>query len=85
VLDKLTRLHVQHVLPDHSAVGDGSLVATERTFINDLRTQAVDLKRQGLPAEEAGRQLSAAFKMKYPDWPGTNVGGFVQRIYDERQ
>jgi glyoxylase-like metal-dependent hydrolase (beta-lactamase superfamily II) len=85
VLDKLTRLHVQHVLPDHSAVGDGSLVATERTFINDLRTQALDLKRQGVSAEEAGRRLGAAFKMKYPDWPSTNVGGFVQRIYEERQ
>jgi hypothetical protein len=29
-------------------------------------------------------QLSAEFKMKYADWPTMNVGGFVQRIYDER-
>ena len=84
VLDKLTKLNVNHVLPDHSAVGDGSLIAAERAFIEDLRTRARALKGQGVSAQEAGVQLSAEFKMKYADWPNMNVGGFVQRIYDER-
>src|SRR5580658_3346182 len=30
VLDKLAQLKVQHVLPDHSPPGDGSLIASER-------------------------------------------------------
>ena len=83
VLDKLARLNVRHVLPDHSPVGDGSLVAIERTFISDLRTRALTLKKQGISAEDAGKQLSTEFKAKYPDWPSMNVGAFVQRIYDE--
>jgi hypothetical protein len=29
-------LPVRHVLPDHSAPGDGSLVSQEREFIMDL-------------------------------------------------
>jgi glyoxylase-like metal-dependent hydrolase (beta-lactamase superfamily II) len=84
VLDKLAKLNVKRVLPDHSPVGDGSLITSERAFINDLRTRALALKRQGVSAQDAGMQLSAEFKMKYADWPNMNVGGFVQRIYDER-
>jgi hypothetical protein len=71
------------VLPDHSAIGDGSLVAEEKAFITDLRTRALDLKRQGVHADEAGTQLTAEFKAKYSDWPITSVAGFVQRVYAE--
>lgn len=83
VLDKISALNVQHVLPDHSAPGDGSLVAAERTFISDLRTCALALKAQGVSAEDAGKQLSAEFKTKYADWPSMNVAGFVRSIYAE--
>src|SRR3984885_1168313 len=55
VLDEIEKLGAAHVLPTHSAVGDGSLVAKEKAFIVDLRTRALDLKQQGLGAEEAGR------------------------------
>jgi glyoxylase-like metal-dependent hydrolase (beta-lactamase superfamily II) len=81
VLDKLAPLNVLHVLPDHSPPGDGSLIASERNFINDLQTRALALKRQGISAEDAGKQLGAEFKTKYADWPSMNVAGFVQRIY----
>lgn len=60
------------------------MIAAERAFIQDRRTRALSLKRQGLSAQDAGMQLSAEFKMKYADWRSMNVGGFVQRIYDER-
>jgi len=83
VLDKISALNVQHVLPDHSAPGDGSLISKERAFIDDLRTRALALKRQGVSADEAGKQLSAEFKTKYSDWPNTNVSGFVRSIYAE--
>jgi glyoxylase-like metal-dependent hydrolase (beta-lactamase superfamily II) len=83
VLDKLAQLHVQHVLPDHSAPGDGSLIASERNFISDVQTRALVLKRQGISAEDAGKQLSVELKTKYADWPSMNVTGLVQRIYAE--
>ncbi len=83
VLNKISALDVKHVLPDHSAPGDGSLVAKEREFIVDLRTRALALKAQGVSAEDAGKQLSAEFRTKYPDWPSMNVGGFVKSIYAE--
>lgn len=83
VLDKISALHVQHVLPDHSAPGDGSLVSKERAFIDDLRTHALALKQRGVSADDAGKQLNAEFKTKYPDWPNMNVAGFVRSIFAE--
>jgi glyoxylase-like metal-dependent hydrolase (beta-lactamase superfamily II) len=82
-LDKLAQLNVRQVLPDHSPVGDGSLIAGERSFISDLRTRALALKRSGVSAADAGTRLSSELRQKYADWANTNVGGFVQRIYAE--
>jgi glyoxylase-like metal-dependent hydrolase (beta-lactamase superfamily II) len=48
VLDRLVPLNALHVLPDHSAPGDGSLVGSERAFISDVRTRTLDLKRRGV-------------------------------------
>src|SRR5579863_4141509 len=83
VLDQVEKLGALHVLPDHSAVGDGGLVAQEKAFITDLRTRALELKKQGVNADDAGKQLTAEFKTKYPDWPINNLTGFVRSIYAE--
>jgi len=83
VLDQVAKLNVRHVLPDHSAVGDGSLVAQEKTFIADLRTRALELKARGVSADDAGRQLTAEFKAKYADWSINSVAGFVKSVYGE--
>src|SRR5580658_1025306 len=83
VLDQVAKLGALHVLPDHSAVGDGSLVAQERAFITDLRTRALDLMRQGVDADEAGKRLTVEFKTKYSDWPISSVSGFVKSVYAE--
>jgi len=83
VLDKISSLPVRFVLPDHSAPGDGSLVAKERAFIDDLRTRALALKRQGVSADDAGKQLGTELQTKYADWPSMNVTAFVRSIYAE--
>jgi glyoxylase-like metal-dependent hydrolase (beta-lactamase superfamily II) len=83
VLDQVEKLGAAHVLPTHSSVGDGSLVAKEKAFIVDLRTRALDLKQQNVNADEAGRMLTAEFKTKYPDWPINDVTNFVKSIYAE--
>jgi glyoxylase-like metal-dependent hydrolase (beta-lactamase superfamily II) len=83
VLDRIIALNPLHVLPDHSAPGDGSMVALEKKFISDLRNSALELKKKGVPADAAGTQLGSEFKAKYPDWPAMNVAGFVRSIYAE--
>lgn len=83
VLDQIEKLGALHVLPDHSAIGDGSLVAKEKAFMVDLRTRALALKREGVSAADAGPRLTAEFKMKYPDWPINSVANFVNSVYAE--
>jgi glyoxylase-like metal-dependent hydrolase (beta-lactamase superfamily II) len=83
VLDKIQALNALHVLPDHSAPGDGTMVAMEKQFIVDVRSRALDLKKKGLSAEDTAKQLAVEFKAKYPDWPNMNLGGFVRSIFAE--
>ena len=83
VLDKVAALNAEHILPDHSAPGDGSLVAEERALISGIRTHALALKSQGVSPDDAGKQISADLKTQHPDWPNTNATGFVKSVYAE--
>ena len=83
VLDKVAALNASHVLPDHSAPGDGSLVAEELSLISEIRTLALALKRQGISPDDAGKQVTDDLKMQHPDWPNTNAAGFVKSVYAE--
>jgi len=85
VVDKIAGLNAAHVLPDHSAPGDGSLVAAERNLISEIRTRALALKLQGRSADEAGREVSDGLKTLHPDWPNTNAAGFVKSVYADPQ
>lgn len=83
VLDRVAALNAQHILPDHSAPGDGSMVALEKDFIRDLQNRALALKAKGVSAEDAAKQLGVELKPKYADWPSMNVTGFVRSVYAE--
>ena len=85
VLDKVDALNAAHVLPDHSAPGDGSLVGAEQSLISEIRNRALALKGQGISAEDAGKQITAGLKTQHPDWPNTNAAGFVKSVYAEPQ
>ena len=86
ILDKLEPLKPRFVLPDHGPLGDGSLIAQQRGFMIDLQARAVELKRQGKSADEAGQLILAEFKTKYSDWPNINaVPNVVRRVYAEAQ
>src|SRR5580698_2360934 len=85
VLDKVAALQAARVLPDHSAPGDGSLVAAERSLISEIRTRSLALKRQGRSADDAGKQIGAELKMQRPDWPDSNAAAFVKSVYSDPQ
>jgi glyoxylase-like metal-dependent hydrolase (beta-lactamase superfamily II) len=84
ILDRLEPLHPRFIVPDHGALGDGSLIAKERAFILDLQARSLDLKRQGKSADEAATMVTAEFKTKYPDWQTMGpVANVVKRVYAE--
>lgn len=90
VLDKLGPLQPRIVIPTHSKVGDGSLIAAEAGFIRDMQARVAALKRSGVSAPDAVARLTEVFKANYPgwvantDWPNVNsMSGFVTRLYAE--
>lgn len=90
VLGQVEKLKPRYILPDHSKPGDGSLIEQERLFIEDMRSRALELKKQGVSAADAGKRMASEFQTAYPewarnpDWPNMNsIGGFVQRAYAE--
>jgi glyoxylase-like metal-dependent hydrolase (beta-lactamase superfamily II) len=90
LLDRLDLLKPLIVVPTHSRVGDGSLISQEKAFIVDMRTRALELKRQGVAVADAQTRMTEYFRTAYPAWVAntdwTNVAGvngMVQRIYGE--
>jgi glyoxylase-like metal-dependent hydrolase (beta-lactamase superfamily II) len=90
VLDKLELLKPAIVVPTHSRVGDGTLIAQEKAFIVDMRARTIELKQQGMAAADASARMTEYFRTAYPAWVAnadwTNVqgvNGLVQRIYAE--
>jgi glyoxylase-like metal-dependent hydrolase (beta-lactamase superfamily II) len=83
ILDQLEVLHPRLIVPDHGALGDGSLIQKEKAFLVDARSRSLELKREGTSVEDAGTKVTAELKAKYPDWQMGNVANIVRRVYEE--
>lgn len=87
ILDNVEALHPKFIVPDHgAAIVDASQIQTQRAYLLALQSRALELKKQGVSAEEAGKTVTAELKAKYPDWPNpNNVAGEVARAYEQSQ
>ena len=90
-LDRLARLDFETVIPGHGAPFTGKArIALVQACLRDLWRQAVDLRRAGVPADEAAPRVDLrAHAAHFPPLaePGFNPTA-VRRIYevlDERQ
>jgi glyoxylase-like metal-dependent hydrolase (beta-lactamase superfamily II) len=84
ILGQLRSMQIAQIVPDHNALGDRSILEQEYALLSALQTRALELKRQGKSADEAGKMLLVEFKMKFPDWPSlTGIPSLVSRIYSE--
>ena len=84
ILDQVAPLKPRFVVPDHGALGDGSLIGKERAFLVDVQTRALELKRKGVSVEDAGKEVAADMKTKYSDWASMGpVANVVKRVYTE--
>jgi len=86
ILGKLRQSTWRYVVPDHGALGDGSLLQQDYRFVSQLQARSLELKRQGKSADEAGQILLAEFKTKFADWPNlTAVPNVVKHVYAENE
>jgi len=86
-LNAVEALHPKIIVPDHGAsVVDASQIATQRAYLQALLARAMELKKQGVSAEDAGKTITAELKAKNPDWPNpNNIAGEVLRAYEQSQ
>ena len=84
VMDQVAALRPKIVVPDHSDVGDGSLVVQERALMAYLQSRAAELKGQRKSADEAGQTVMQELQAKYPDWKSmARLADAVHRAYAE--
>jgi glyoxylase-like metal-dependent hydrolase (beta-lactamase superfamily II) len=87
ILDNVEALHPKFIVPDHGpAIVDASQIATQRAYLMALQSRSLELKKQGVSVDDAGKTITAELKAKNPDWPNpNNVAGEVQRVYEQSQ
>jgi glyoxylase-like metal-dependent hydrolase (beta-lactamase superfamily II) len=84
ILAQLRPMKLKYIVPDHGALGDGSLIEQDFQFFSELQKRALELKKQGKSADEAGQTLTSAFKSKFPDWQGLgSIPNVVKHVYAE--
>ncbi|HSS12490.1 MAG TPA: MBL fold metallo-hydrolase [Rhizomicrobium sp.] len=84
VLDKVAALNPKIVVPDHSPVGDGSLITQERAFMADLQRRAMALKAQGVSGADAGKTIAAELQTKYAGWSSmARIPQAVEKAYSD--
>jgi glyoxylase-like metal-dependent hydrolase (beta-lactamase superfamily II) len=86
-LDSVEALHPKFIVPDHGApIVDASQIGTQRAYFLALQARALELKKQGVSADDAGKTITAELKAKNPDWPNpNNIAGEVLRVYEQSQ
>lgn len=70
--DAFAAMKPKVIVPSHGAVGDGSLIALNRTVMQDVQELARDLKSQGRSADETATMVQAELTKKHPQWPRAN-------------
>jgi glyoxylase-like metal-dependent hydrolase (beta-lactamase superfamily II) len=81
-LDEAARLRPARIVPAHGEIGDGSLIETNRRYLQALQTRVRELKRDGKTVDQAVETATAEFRAKYPDWTG-NAGAAARSAYNE--
>jgi glyoxylase-like metal-dependent hydrolase (beta-lactamase superfamily II) len=85
-LDKLEPMKPRLIVPDHGQLGDGSLIAKERAMLAELQGRALELKRAGKSADEAGKLLTEELHAKHPDYgQAERIAADVKLVYAEGQ
>ena len=84
VLQDLEPLQPRHIVPSHGALGDGSLLATQRTYLERVQARVRELRAAGVTVEDAAATLTEELRAVYPDWVGDRwIDGAARSAYRE--
>jgi glyoxylase-like metal-dependent hydrolase (beta-lactamase superfamily II) len=71
--------------PAHGAVGQGTLVGTNRAWVQQVRDRALALKKEGKTIDETATTVQAEFVKQHPEWPrAQGLAALARAAYEER-
>ena len=70
--DSFEGMRPRTVVPSHGAVGEGSMIAANRAFMQAVQTRARELKSQGRSAADAATAIQAELQAQHPGGPRAN-------------
>jgi glyoxylase-like metal-dependent hydrolase (beta-lactamase superfamily II) len=83
--DTFSALKPRTVVPAHGAVGQGTLVGTNRAWVQQVRDRALALKKEGKALDETGTTVQAEFVKQHPEWPRANgLAALARAAYEDR-
>ena len=78
-LDELASLKPAKVVPSHGSIGDATLIARDRAFLQTVQERVGELKRAGKSSDEAAAAVVADIAPKYPEWGNPSGAAVVAR------
>ena len=73
------------IVPAHGAVGPGTLIASNRTWVQQVRDRALALKAQGKTIDETATTVQTEFQGQHPQWPRANgLAALARAAYEGR-
>jgi glyoxylase-like metal-dependent hydrolase (beta-lactamase superfamily II) len=83
--DTFDTLKPAKVVPAHGAVGPGTLIATNRGWMRQVRDRALALKKEGKSIDETATTVQAEFVKEHPEWPrAQGLGALARAAYEDR-
>jgi glyoxylase-like metal-dependent hydrolase (beta-lactamase superfamily II) len=84
VLDELASLKPAHVVPSHGKLGDATLIARDRAFIQAVGERVGTLKREGKSIDDAVAAVIAEIAPQYPEFGNpANAGAMARAAFAE--
>ena len=82
--DALEKMRPKVIVPAHGKLGDGSLIATNRAFMQEIQSRVRALKAQGRSIDEVADTVQKEMQAKHPTFARFNgVAGAARAAYNE--
>jgi glyoxylase-like metal-dependent hydrolase (beta-lactamase superfamily II) len=83
--DTFEALKPKTIVPAHGAVGPGTLIGTNRAWVEQVRDKTLALKGQGKAIDETATAVSSEMQSQHPGWPRANgLAALSRSAYEGR-
>ena len=83
--DSFSKFNPRTIVPAHGAVGPGTLIIGNRTWVLQVRDRALALKAQGKTIDETATAVQTELQALHPGWPRANgLAALARSAYEGR-